>query len=157
MLPEDSFPTGHIKTIASQIDYAPTLLGLLNWSYPSRFFGHDVLNIDPEEGHAIVGNYQKLGHIEEGKFVMLKPVQKTVSSHYDFVTGSTRTEPLEMDSWIETISYYQVASYLYKHGLYRALTPREFDQYMEQGRAMKEKNPGKSAIGSFLALRIIGL
>jgi len=131
--PGRQLPTGHIKTIASQMDFAPTLLGLLNWNYPSRFFGHDVLHIDPEEGHALIGNYQKLGHTEEGKFVILKPVHQTVSYHYDFVTGLTKTEPLEKDSWVETISYYQVASYLYKHGLYRALTTEEFNQYMKKG------------------------
>ena len=30
---------GHVRALTSQVDYAPTLLGLLNWSYPSRFFG----------------------------------------------------------------------------------------------------------------------
>ncbi|MEN6374408.1 MAG: LTA synthase family protein [Smithella sp.] len=138
--PGGQLPTGHVKTISSQMDFAPTLLGLLNWSYPSRFFGHDVLHIDPEEGHALIGNYQKLGHIEEGKFVILKPVHKTVSYHYDFVTGLTKTAPLERDSWVETISHYQAASYLYKHTLYRALTTQEFNQYIKQGNDIIKEN-----------------
>lgn len=140
--PGGQFPKGHVKTVTSQMDFAPTLLGLLNWSYPSRFFGHDVLNIDPVEGHALVGNYQKLGHIEDGKFVMLKPVRKTVSSHHDFATGLTRTEQLETESWIETVSYYQVASYLYKNALYSALTPREFNQFMKQGNELIREDAG---------------
>ena len=137
--PGGQLPTGHVKTIASQMDFAPTLLGLLNWSYPSRFFGHDVLHIDPEEGHALIGNYQKLGHIEEGNFVILKPVRKTVSYHYDFLTGSINTTPLEKDSLQETISHYEAASYLYKHDRYRALTPLEFNQCMDKGQAMVKK------------------
>lgn len=132
--PGGQLPKGRVKTIASQMDFGPTLLGLLNWSYPSRFIGHDVLHIDPEEGHALVGNYQKLGHIEEGKFVMLKPVNKTVFSHYDFITGLAEAAPLERDSWIETVSYYQVANYLYKHALYRELTSQEFNQCMKEGK-----------------------
>ena len=128
--PGGQIPTGHVKTIASQMDYAPTLLGLLNWSYPSRFLGHDVFSIDSEEGHAIIGNYQKLGHIEEGSFVILKPVDQSSSYHYDFASLVTKAAQLEAESLEETISYYQVASYLYKKGLYRALTPLEFDQYM---------------------------
>ena len=138
--PGGQLPTGHVKTITSQMDFAPTLLGLLNWSYPSRFFGHDVFHIDPQEGHALIGNYQKLGHIEEGNLIILKPVHKTASYRYDFATGSTKTIPLEKDSWNETISHYQAASYLYKHALYGALTTREFNQYMKQGKDFIKKN-----------------
>jgi len=128
--PGGQIPTGHVKTIASQMDYAPTLLGLLHWSYPSRFLGHDVLSIDPDEGHAIIGNYQKLGHIEEGAFVILKPVDQSLSYHYDFASRVMKPAQTKTESWEETVSYYQVASYLYKHGLYRALTPLEFNQTM---------------------------
>jgi hypothetical protein len=137
--PGGQIPTGHVKTIASQMDYAPTLLGLLYWSYPSRFLGHDVLHIDPEEGHAIIGNYQKLGHIEEGEFVILKPVRKDVEYHYNFSSKSIKATPLENEFLEETISYYEVASYLYKHGLYHALTPLEFKQDMALGRVMTDK------------------
>lgn len=136
--PGGQIQAGHVKTIASQMDYAPTLLGLLNWSYPSRFLGHDVLRIDPEEGHAIIGNYQKLGHIEEGEFIILKPVRQEVAYHYDFASRSMKAMVLDGRFLEETISYYQVASYLYTHGLYRALTPLEFNQYVEQGRAITD-------------------
>jgi len=131
--PGGQIPAGHVQTITSQMDYAPTLLGLLRWSYPSRFFGHDVLRIDPEEGHAIVGNYQKLAHIEEGEFVILKPVRQNVEYHYDFAAKSMISVPLEREFREETISYYQVASYLFQHGLYRALTATEFAHYMKEG------------------------
>jgi phosphoglycerol transferase MdoB-like AlkP superfamily enzyme len=137
--PGGQLPTGHIKTISSQIDYAPTLLGLLNWSYPSRFFGHDVRSIPPNEGDAIIGNYQKLGHIEEGKFVILKTVRKNIAYSYDFASRSMINIPLDAEPITETISYYQVASYLYKHGLYNALTADEFAGYMKQGRMMATK------------------
>jgi len=134
--PGGQIKPGHIKTIASQIDYGPTLLGLLNWSYPSRFMGHDVRTISPEEGHAIIGNYQKLGHIEEGEFVILKPVRENVEYHYDFVSGKMNRTPLEKESDEETISYYEVASYLYTHGLYKALSADEFRLYMNMGRTL---------------------
>lgn len=137
--PGGQLPTGHIKTISSQIDYAPTLLGLLNWSYPSRFFGHDVRSIPPDEGDAIIGNYQKLGHIEENKFIILKTVRKNVAYRYDFASRSMIHIPLDAEAVTETISYYQVASYLFKHGLYKALTDDEFADYMKQGRAMAAK------------------
>ena len=94
MPPVDRSCLGHVRTIASQLDYAPTLLGLLHWNYPSRFLGHDVLRIDPEEGHAIIGNYQKLGHIEEGEFVILKTGRENVEYHYNFTSKSMKAVPL---------------------------------------------------------------
>jgi phosphoglycerol transferase MdoB-like AlkP superfamily enzyme len=137
--PGGQLPTGHIKTITSQVDYAPTLLGLLNWSYPSRFFGHDVRAISPDEGHAIIGNYQKLGHIEEGKFIVLKTMRKNVAYRYDFASQSMINIPVSAEPLTETISYYQVASYLYKHKLYNDLTADEFDTYMRQGPKLAAK------------------
>jgi phosphoglycerol transferase MdoB-like AlkP superfamily enzyme len=130
--PGGQLPTSHIKTLTSQIDYAPTLLGLLNWSYPSRFMGHDVRAVPPEEGHAIIGNYQKLGHIEKDEFFVLKPVRKSIAYSYDFASRSMTNKPVDAERIAETISYYQVASYLYKHGLYNALTSDEFADYMKQ-------------------------
>jgi phosphoglycerol transferase MdoB-like AlkP superfamily enzyme len=137
--PGGQLPVGHIKTLASQIDYAPTLLGLLNWSYPSRFFGHDVRTIPPDEGHAIIGNYQKLGHIEEGDFIILKTGRKNLAYHYDFAKRTMINTTVDDAALTETISYYQIASYLYKHGLYNALTADEFASCMKQGRTMAAK------------------
>lgn len=138
--PGGQLPTGHIKAITSQMDFAPTLLGLLNWSYPSRFFGHDVRSTSPDEGHAIIGNYQKRGHIEEGNFIVLKTVRKSVAYRYDFASHSMINIPLDAERITETISYYQVASYLFKHGLYNALTTDEFADYMKQGRKIAAKS-----------------
>ena len=51
-----------VATVMSQVDYAPTLLGLLRWTYPSRFFGRDVFSPDAteERERALIGNYQQL-------------------------------------------------------------------------------------------------
>jgi len=123
---------GHIKTLTSQMDYAPTLLGLLNWSYPSRFFGHDVRKIDPAEAHALIGSYQKLGHLEKGEFVILRPRGE---STYQYELGSATMTPVADSAYgsLEAISFYQGASYLYEHNLYRALTDEEFARYTVVG------------------------
>jgi phosphoglycerol transferase MdoB-like AlkP superfamily enzyme len=125
---------GHIKTLTSQMDYAPTLLGLLNWSYPSRFFGHDVRKIAPDDAHALLGNYQKLGHLERDEFVILRPQRG--SAMYRYQLGSSALTPMADDPHErdEAIGFYQTASYLYEHGLYRALTPEEYQHYADQGR-----------------------
>ena len=48
-----------VSGVCSQIDLGPTLLGLLGWSYDSRFFGQDVLSHPP--GRALLCNYLALG------------------------------------------------------------------------------------------------
>ncbi len=133
---------GHIKTLTSQMDYAPTLLGLLNWSYPSRFFGHDVRKIAPDDAHALIGNYQKLGHLENGEFVILRPRGE---STYKYELGSSTLTPVADStvSSMEAISFYQGASYLYEHNLYKALTADEFVRYSQLG---EEKTGEKKTI-----------
>ncbi|MBI2496440.1 MAG: sulfatase-like hydrolase/transferase [Opitutae bacterium] len=135
---------GRIKTLTSQMDYAPTLLGLLNWSYPSRFFGHDVRKINPAEAHALIGNYQKLGHIEKGEFVILRP---RGGSTYKYEFGANTMTPVADNAYgtLEAISYYQGASYLYKHNLYRALSAEEFTHYSLLG---EEKATERKAVVS---------
>ncbi len=130
--PGGQIAPGRIKTLTSQMDYAPTLLGLLNWSYPSRFFGHDVRRIPPDDAHALLGNYQKLGHLENGEFVVLRPRGQ---STYRYELGSTTLTPAPDSDYgtREAISFYQAASYLYKNDLYRALGPEEFARYGQRG------------------------
>lgn len=132
---------GKIATLTSQMDYAPTLLGLLNWSYPSRFFGHDVRKIEPDEAHALIGNYQKLGHIEKGEFVILRPRGE---STYKYEFGSNTMTPAAESAYgtMEAIAFYQGASYLYEHGLYRALSSDDFAKYTRFGE--EKAGPGRT-------------
>ncbi len=128
--PGGQIAPGRIKTITSQIDYAPTLLGLLNWSYPSRFFGHDVRKIDPAEAHALVGTYQKLGHLEKGEFVVLGPQHDARTYRYEAGSGALVPVAPSDCAEEEAVSYYQAASILYQRGLYRAVSPEEQERVM---------------------------
>jgi phosphoglycerol transferase MdoB-like AlkP superfamily enzyme len=132
--PGGQIKPGHIRTLTSQMDYAPTLLGLLNWSYPSRFFGHDVRKIPDDDAHALLGNYQKLGHLEKGEFEVLRPQRGATTYHVTL--GSPTLTPVAASVYARTeaISYYETANYLYQHGLYRALTPEEYQHYTDIGR-----------------------
>jgi len=123
--PSGKIAPGRIQELTSQMDYAPTLLGLLHWSYPSRFLGHDVLRVDESEAHALVGNYQKLGHLEKGSLVVLAPQRGESTYKIDLDTGLQTRIPRDGYAEHETIAYFQVASYLYEHDLYKALSPAE--------------------------------
>lgn len=112
-------PPQTVDTLASQIDLMPTLLGLLNVSYESRFYGKDILSMDPKEGRAFVGTYQKLGMIRENRLAVLGPQEK--SGFYRFYRDSEEQHTIEKDDQLlqEAITYYQSASTLYNRGLNR--------------------------------------
>ena len=65
----------HFDTLMSQIDVMPTLLGLLNFQYESKFFGKDVKkpNYEPR---AYIATYQDLGLIKNDILTLIKPIKK---------------------------------------------------------------------------------
>jgi hypothetical protein len=77
------------------------------------------------DAHALIGNYQRLGHLEAGSFVVLKP-QRAIS-HYsvDLASRQMKQAPRNEASEEEAIGYYQSAHYLYVNRLYRSVTPAE--------------------------------
>ncbi len=61
--------------LMSQIDVMPTVLGLLNFNYKSKFLGQDALK--PEfRPKAYIATYQDLGFIENDALTILSPVKK---------------------------------------------------------------------------------
>jgi arylsulfatase A-like enzyme len=130
--PGGQIAPGHVKILASQIDYAPTLFGLLNWTYSSRFFGHDVLKIADSDAHAFVGNYQKVGHLEQNVFTVLKPIRKQASYRHDSATGSLTVMPEKLAEIEETVSFYQTASDVYREGTYQEVSAAENLVYQRQ-------------------------
>lgn len=131
---------GHIGDLMSQVDCAPTILGLLNWSYATRFYGWDVRTAHGDR-RALIGNYQKLGLYEEGTLDVLKPVRGYSAYRYDPVTFALTGRPKETEERDETIAYYQTASYLYKSGGYRAVSDADQTGYTAQILAL---NPDRS-------------
>ena len=104
-----------IDTIASQIDVGPTILGMLDFGYRSRFFGHDILHEGVNHPRALLANYQTVGYYRDGIVVELKP--KGRYRIVDAATGRERAEDaLSARVMDEAISYYQLASRAYKSG-----------------------------------------
>ncbi len=127
--PGGQIAPGRVPQLMSQVDYAPTLLGLLNWSYASRFYGWDVRTALGDR-RALIGNYQKLGLFEPGMLSVLMPVRRSVE--YDCAEGTfaLRERPARFTD--DTIAYYQTASYLYRNRLYRAISPEEQAGYARE-------------------------
>ena len=106
---------GRVDTIASQIDVAPTVLGLLGMSYRSRFFGQDILREGATQQRALMANYQTVGYYESGRMVELKPKGRV--RVVDASTGKAAPDDELSARLIEVaISYYQGASEAYKRG-----------------------------------------
>jgi phosphoglycerol transferase MdoB-like AlkP superfamily enzyme len=106
-------------TLSSQIDVAPTILGLLNLNYESQFYGQDIFKMSPEKGRALVSNYQKLGLFKDNKLVYLSPQQKVDMvddplGEHQILKPETQSELLN-----DVMSYYQSADYIWTHRLSR--------------------------------------
>jgi len=64
-----------IDNVTSQIDIPPTILGLLNISYKSKFIGKDAIHFPAQR--AFISTYQLLGYIKDDHLVILAPKRKT--------------------------------------------------------------------------------
>lgn len=99
--------------LASQIDLAPTLLGLLNMDYQSTFFGRDLLKPNVAPPRVLIGNYQHLGLFDGQNLAILSPRQY-LRRHDDALGTSREYQVDNSDPLLQrNIAYYQSAS----HGL----------------------------------------
>jgi phosphoglycerol transferase MdoB-like AlkP superfamily enzyme len=103
--------------LASQIDLAPTLLGLLNLNYESTFFGRDLLQPSTLPPRVLVGNYQHLGLFDGKDLAILSP-RATLRRHDDAL-GASHEVTVQLDDPLvaRAITYYQSASYGFTHRL----------------------------------------
>jgi len=112
---------GVVGTLASQMDVAPTLLGLLRFRYASKFFGRDILDSQPSAGRALLSTYQQLGYLKDEKLTVLSPGRRIEVFSVNPETGKERRVPnaQNQDGIADAISYYQTASYAFLHRLVR--------------------------------------
>ncbi|MFV8344541.1 LTA synthase family protein [Flavobacterium sp. ZB4P13] len=118
--------------LMSQIDIMPTVFGLLNFDYQSKFYGQDVLKPDYKP-RALIATYQDLGLIKDNVLTIISPKQKVkqfqltlkpnqevardFQIHYDQIPLSKERTDLVN----ETISYYQTASDMLKKKKYQKI------------------------------------
>jgi phosphoglycerol transferase MdoB-like AlkP superfamily enzyme len=107
-----------VDRLMSQIDIPPTMLGLLDFRYYTKFFGRDVLSSPPETDRAFVANYQTLGYLKGDRMTLLQPKRKVEAFRVD--RNMNIIEPIEDAATLrEAISFYSVASYVFRTGLYK--------------------------------------
>jgi phosphoglycerol transferase MdoB-like AlkP superfamily enzyme len=103
----------------SQIDIAPTVLGLLNFDYDSRFVGEDALNTPAGPKRAFISTYQKMGFIKEDQLLVLGPKKETGFYRFSRQDGKTVETKQQDDLLLDGLAYYQGINYIYKNRLNR--------------------------------------
>ncbi|MBG6111397.1 phosphoglycerol transferase MdoB-like AlkP superfamily enzyme [Flavobacterium sp. CG_9.10] len=134
-IPAMIYSPGYIQpqkytNLMSQIDIMPTLFGLLNFNYQSKFYGQDVLKSDYKP-RAFIATYQDLGLIKDNVLTIISPKQK-VNQFQLTLKKDQKTAPdfqiyydqnpvikERTDLVKETISYYQTASDILKKKKYQ--------------------------------------
>ncbi|MFC4261519.1 LTA synthase family protein [Ferruginibacter yonginensis] len=107
-----------VSQLTAQIDIAPTLLGLLQFNYTSKFFGQDVLHTPANKRRAYISTYQGLGFIQNNQLIIQSPVKKIKQYQPDFTTGLATPQPLNDSLANVATAFYQTASWLIKNNKY---------------------------------------
>ena len=101
----------------AQVDIMPTVLGLLNFSYRSRFFGADIFQLEAGRERAFPATYEKLGYLRNDVLTVLEPQRKLEQFKPNYTTGdATPITPANQPLIDNAVAYYQVVSELFKHG-----------------------------------------
>ncbi|MFC7300210.1 LTA synthase family protein [Cognatiluteimonas weifangensis] len=113
----------HVARMLSQIDIPPTVLGLLGFDYPSRFYGQDVFALEPGRERAFIGNYQQLGYLRRDRLLELGP-NRAVREVLPDYTDDRAQPAVAVDAALEAeaVRYYETASFRFAHGLMGADT-----------------------------------
>ena len=101
-----------VARLTSQMDVAPTLLGLLNFNYTSQFLGQDVFATATGPERAFMATYQGLGYLQQGHLSVLNPKKKPVTS----VVEDQAPAIDEVRQQQDAIAWYEIASQLFTTG-----------------------------------------
>jgi phosphoglycerol transferase MdoB-like AlkP superfamily enzyme len=108
---------GRMERMMSQIDIGPTVFGMLSFSYNSKFYGVDIFKLEPGRERAFISTYQLLGYIKNDQLLILAPQQKNDELTINWGDLSAVPSSVDPELMMETIAWYQAASYSFKNGL----------------------------------------
>jgi phosphoglycerol transferase MdoB-like AlkP superfamily enzyme len=102
-----------IDALASQMDVAPTILGVLGGRYVSAAFGVDIF-APAHPARALIATYENLGYFD-GRFVtVLKPRRRVERYSFDRAMGSQAAEADDLSARARDVAlteaYYEVAA-----------------------------------------------
>ena len=110
---------GRVDTLTSQIDVAPTVLGILDFDYDSTFFGIDVLS-DSRPGRSIPLNHNRDIALFDGRNLIEIGFRKTSAQYvYDPATHIQTPVAVDPERTQDAIAIFQQAYELYHERRYR--------------------------------------
>jgi len=110
---------GRVERLTSQIDVAPTVLGLMNMSYDTDFMGRDVLKGAASSSRAFISTYQKLGYLTDDQLLVLGPRKYAAQYGVNRRTGKLTAQEIDGQLMGDMLAYYQGGTYIYQHRLNR--------------------------------------
>lgn len=99
-----------IDWTASQIDVAPTILGLLGLPPEAGFFGQDVLAARGGHQRAFMANYLTVGYMQDGLVVEISPPGAVTVRRAASGETVNSDDPSAASAIAEAIGYYQKAA-----------------------------------------------
>jgi phosphoglycerol transferase MdoB-like AlkP superfamily enzyme len=116
-------PAGaRLETLASSLDVPPTILGILGLDYDSKFFGHDVLRISPEEGRALMTHGSEIALMRGGRMAVLglreSAALYTVDENRNEIAKVNSVDAAGHELIEDAIAYYNAADRLYRSGAF---------------------------------------
>ncbi|HVI57174.1 MAG TPA: sulfatase-like hydrolase/transferase [Luteibacter sp.] len=108
---------GRVDRLMSQIDIPPTVLGMLNFSYTSHFYGYDLFKLEPGRERTFLSTYQELGYLRGDRLTSLIPREPVKEMTPDLASGDATVAKADPVDAKDAITYYQTAAYLFTHGL----------------------------------------
>ena len=73
----DFLEAKRVDTLASQIDVMPTVMGLLNFSYESKFLGQDIFRRFYQP-RAYIATYRELGYLTPDTLSIIQPLREQI-------------------------------------------------------------------------------
>ncbi|HLQ46117.1 MAG TPA: LTA synthase family protein, partial [Planctomycetaceae bacterium] len=103
------------QTLASSLDLAPTVMGLLGGDYRSVFFGRDALHLPPEQGYALMQHNHDIAMLtSDRKLVVLDARRQAWVYDFDARSFALKPEPIPPKQRLRAaISFFQAANRLY--------------------------------------------
>ncbi len=109
---------GRVDTLTTQIDVAPTVLGLLGLPYSAPFFGQDVRHAPAKDRVAFFSHNHDVAIYRDGALAILGLKKSVKNMRYDAATDSYAPAPADPALDSLAVAYYQTAYDLFREHRY---------------------------------------
>ncbi|MGE0582128.1 MAG: LTA synthase family protein [Steroidobacteraceae bacterium] len=105
---------GQVATLTTQIDVAPTVLGLLGLPYSAPFFGQDVRHTPAKDRVAFFSHNHDVALYRDGELAILGLRKSVKNLRYDAATNTYDPAPADPALDSLAVAYYQTAYEMFR-------------------------------------------